>query len=57
MPDTERDDSEFDEEGQNLTQQRIGEGDDVPVDASWDEGDFGDLGETTEDADEDEIES
>ena len=48
MPDTERDDSEFDEEGQNLTQQRIGEGDDVPIDASWDEGDFGDLGDADE---------
>ena len=48
MPDTERDDSEFDEEGQNLTQQRMGEGDDVPIDASWDEGDFGDLGDADE---------
>ena len=48
MPETERDDSEFNEEGENLTQQRIGEGDDVPVDASWDEGDFGDLGKDVE---------
>ena len=33
-PDTERDDTEFDEEGNNLTQQRTEE-DPRPVDASW----------------------
>ena len=39
------DDEGRSEEEPNPTQERIGEGDDKPVDASWEEEDWGDMPE------------
>ena len=52
--DDERIEEEFDEAGQNLTQQRF-ESSDAPADASWDEDDWGDTADL-EDAEEQERE-
>jgi len=43
--DVERDD-DLVEAGENPTQQKIGEGEDRPVDVSWDEGKWGETEET-----------
>ena len=34
---------DIDEAGENPTQRRMGEGEPVPSDVSWDEGDFGET--------------